>query len=374
VHVLQGHSKAADGTACVAEAVEGWTATPEVIFAFTSTGRDAGAVARALHLRFPQSVIVGCTTAGEFVGGTHHNGSLVVTGLVDSGIRWAAELVPAAATITPDRALATVDELYARLGLSRATVAPEHAVALLFVDGLCRAEEHIAAALADALEGVPLAGGSAGDDLAFERTEVICGATAQSAAAVLVVGAIDTAEVQILKHQHFRSSRNLLAITAADPSQRRVYEIDGYPALEAYARALGLSTDAVTDVVMFNHPVTFHLEGTPYVRSIQQIHDDGSLAFYCAVEAGMVVSIAEHSDMVGALDAALSDAEPFDFILNFNCILRSLEAAQSDLHPPLGLVYDRATHALAGFDTYGEQLHGVHMNQTLVAVAMRGAR
>ena len=164
---------------------------------------------------------------------------------------------------------------------------------------------------------------------------------------------------------------------AEDYAKRRVLEIDGYPALGAYAAALGLRPEEVTGEVTFLNPVTFRYQGELYVRSIQAVNDDGSLDFYCAIEEGMVLEIGGHEDMAAALRADLDGLRDrmgsLDFLLGFNCILRALESEGAGEHDAIGAAFTSVCGAMVGFDTYGEQLQGLHINQTLVAVAFADA-
>jgi hypothetical protein len=54
-------------------------------------------------------------------------------------------------------------------------------------------------------------------------------------------------------------------------------------------------------------------------------------------------------------------------MLVFDCVLRRLECEQHGLTDRVGALL--AAHRAVGFSTYGEQFNGMHMNQTLVAVA-----
>ena len=161
----------------------------------------------------------------------------------------------------------------------------------------------------------------------------------------------------------------------ADPARRVVYELDGYPAADAYARALGCTAAELTDDATFSNPVVVKVQGQLYVRSIQKVNADGSLTFYCAVDEGWILDLAGHHEMVPALEqdlAALRSAPPA-FMLGFNCILRALEAEKHGLHPDIQRVLERAAAASVSFDTYGEVLNGLHINQTLVALALDDA-
>ena len=55
-------------------------------------------------------------------------------------------------------------------------------------------------------------------------------------------------------------------------------------------------------------------------------------------------------------------------MLTCDCILRSLEIVESGLTDRVGDIL--AANNAVGFNTYGEQFCGVHINQTLTGVAL----
>ena len=85
----------------------------------------------------------------------------------------------------------------------------------------------------------------------------------------------------------------------------------------------------------------------------------------------MVLEIADHEEMVHALSQDLEDGDPADFMIAFNCIQRAMESDRTDSHDDICQVMNRHSRHVIGFDTYGEQLDGLHINQTLVALALR---
>lgn len=370
MHTLEGTSALTDGAAAVAEATQHWDRAPQMLFAFCSSSQDADAVAKALAARYPGVPMAGCSTAGEHLSGAHTQGSLVVAGLCDTGVDWVVESFDGLDRLDDSAAEAFAGTLFERHGADAEAIEPNDFVALLFVDGLSLSEERVSAALAGGLSGVPLAGGSAGDDLAFKRTTVICNGSAADDRAAVVLARSQGTKFHVVKHQHFTTEPQMLAVTKADTAQRRVDELDGYPAAEAYARALGIELADLDGDASFLHPVTFRCDGEIYVRSIQSINEDGSLSFYCAIEEGMVLQLGSHHDMKAALDEDLQCLESgVDFLLGFNCVLRALEASNGDKWTELGESIRAVSKSSIGFDTYGEQLNGLHINQTLVAVA-----
>lgn len=377
----QGLSLVPDARIAVAEAVLGWdvaAAPPDLLIAFTSTKQDPSQVAECLAERFPHTLVVGCTTAGEMLGDAHHNGSLVLTGVRSPTIRFSAAVARDLSELDEARAQAISDELLGSLAIAREDLDPRKHFCLFFTDGLSLKEERISLLLADALEGIPLLGGSAGDDLAFKKTHVIFGGEALSGAAVLVLGE-SLVPFEVIKHQHFAATPRTLVITRADVATRRVLEIDGYPAVEGYARALGMEVADVTADVTFANPLTFAYKNELYVRSIQKVEADGAMSFYCAMEEGLVLSIGARGDMEAALAHDLGAArarereKKADLFIGCNCILRALEAQKHGNFAGLGRTLTAYGEHVIGFDTYGEQLGGLHINQTLVGIALRDA-
>jgi hypothetical protein len=382
MQVLQGHSAKVKGREAVQEATQGWNpqgGTVDMVLAFSSTAQDPDEVAAALGERFGSTPIVGCTTAGEHLGDKHYNQGLVVAGIVSPRIRWATQVATNLEHFDEDVARQVSDSLLGALKIARDDIDPQKHFCLTFIDGLSCKEEVVSSLMADALEGVPLLGGSAGDDLKFKRTHVFHGAKAHTGAAVFAL-AESEAPFEIIKHQHYTTTPKSLVITRADVSTRRVYEMDGYPAIEAYASALGMPVAEVTGDVTFMNPLTFVCNGEIYVRSIQRVEPDGSIIFYCGIEEGMVLSVGGHEEMRHALSRDIDDLrrrmKGADLFIACNCILRALEASKLKQYEALGDILSQFGGSVIGFDTYGEQLSGLHINQTLVGIAIRddGAR
>lgn len=119
-------------------------------------------------------------------------------------------------------------------------------------------------------------------------------------------------------------------------------------------------------------PVVVVIDGTDYVRSIQSANPDGSLTFYCAIEEGLVFRVACCTDLLANLEQAVVQIHNTvgtpQLVLGFDCILRNLEMCQGGLKDAIGGVFMR--EHFVGFSTYGEQLWGVHVNQTLTGLAI----
>lgn len=59
---------------------------------------------------------------------------------------------------------------------------------------------------------------------------------------------------------------------------------------EEYARHIGVAVAQLDHRIFAAHPLAVRINEQYYVRAIQQVHDDLSLSFYCAVENGIVLT------------------------------------------------------------------------------------
>lgn len=246
--------------------------------------------------------------------------------------------------------------------------------ALLLIDGLSVREEPVTRTLQGALGDIALVGGSAADDLRFERTAIFYDGRFRDDCAALIV-ASTALPFRTFKTQHFRCGTERLVVTQADAERRTVSEINGLPAAEEYARLIGARVEDLSPGHFAAAPVVVLIDGTDYVRSIQKLNPDGSLTFYCAIEEGLVLRVARALDLVDNLQATFGDlrdsfGEP-QLVLAWDCILRHLEMMQRGTRDTAAEVL-KANHAV-GFSTYGEQYGGVHVNQTLTGIVFSRA-
>jgi hypothetical protein len=151
-----------------------------------------------------------------------------------------------------------------------------------------------------------------------------------------------------------------------------VTEINGEPAGREYARMVGLEVDKLTPMIFSAHPVVVTIGGHTYVRSIQKVNEDESLTFFCAIEKGIVLTVAQGVDLVENLEQAFRDVRgeigPPQVILGCDCSLRNLEASQRGLLERIGALMSE--NNVIGFATYGEQFNAMHVNQTFTGVAI----
>jgi len=336
---------------------------------FCSPSYDLRALGAAVREAFPCPVI-GCTTSGQIGPDGYQRGGAVAASLAGGDVSLHLSLIRPLSECHR-RALEVGGEVRTRLEQQPAHL---RSFGLLLVDGLSGCEEGLAAALYQSLGSVPLVGGSAGDDLRFERTAVYWEGEFLSDAAVLALFETSV-EFAAFKVQDIVPTDRKLVITAADATRRVVKEIDGLPAARAYADLLGVARDRLDASVYSQYPLLLRIGAEQYVRSVQRVNPDGSLAFFCAIEEGLVLRVGEIRDPLASLERGLREVtgavgEPA-LVVGCDCILRRLEQERRQLDTRAGEIL--AAHRVVGFSTYGEQFDALHLNQTFTGIALGGA-
>ena len=335
---------------------------------YVSPQADFAALNRAAQGRFGAAEVLAGTTAGEI--GTHGYEEAQVIAV---GFPAALFCVDCYAIDDLDQldAQSTIDAvIHRRVALAQRAPRMVSEFACLMVDGLSMQEENLASVLSSGMGAMPLFGGSTGDGTEFTTTWLSYNGNIRRNAAVIAL-VRSHCPVQVFSLDHLVPTEVRMVVTRADPSRRLVHEINAEPAAAEYARLLGkdpLQLDAFTFAA---HPVVVRLGDSHHVRSIKLVDDDGNLHFFSAINEGMVLTLAEHQDMAEHLEAGLSalsrDQAP-DRILGCDCLLRRTEAGQFQKTRQISDILAR--HRVVGFNTYGEQFGGLHVNQTLTGVAI----
>lgn len=365
----RGHSDAVEARAAVAE-LHAQLAQPELelLLFFCSSAYDLDVLADEINRRFAGVKVVGCTSAGEIGPAGYLEHSLV--GLAFSAQAFAAEVgrVDALEKFDIAAGSAFASDILNRLEVRRHG---GKAFGLLLIDGLSLREEPVAHAFQDGLGAVPMFGGSAGDDLKFQHAWVFHEGRFHTDSAVLLL--VSTVlPFRILRSQHFVADSERLVVTEVDAPRRIVREINGRPAVQEYARLIGVTPGELTSEHFASRPVVVVIEGDEFVRSIQCANPDGSLSFYCAIDEGVVLRVAHGVDLLARMEAEFAEAEhelgEIEGMLVCDCILRNLEMSRNGRKAAASELFQR--YRALGFSTYGEQVGGVHVNQTLTGIAL----
>ncbi|WP_170335216.1 FIST N-terminal domain-containing protein [Ruegeria arenilitoris] len=365
--ITTGRSLASDPHAAVEEACADIDSrTCCFVLAFIPNDLDPVEVSRGLNRKLAGVPVFGCTTAGQITELGYESDTLLLLSFPKSNFRCSSilfeELRPLDSTEIAANAQRQAERFRHTAGWNR--------LALVFSDGLSKQEDLLVSTLEAVVDGLPIFGGSAGDGLQYEETFVLHSGKAHSNAAVLLL--IETnLRFQGIGFDHFLPIGSEIIITDADPEERVVYEINGAPAALEYARLVGCSAEDLSPLVFAENPLLLRQNLNYYVRAIREAMDGHSLSFLAAIDDGLIMTLGRGKEIIETLEAGLDVRDNAgnapDFILGFDCVLRKLEIEQKQLSKQVSDVLQ--TRRVVGFNTYGEQQSGLHMNQTFVGVA-----
>ncbi len=346
---------------------------------FATTGHDLGKLGRALRTAGHERVIGAATGRAIGPAGFLQEG---VTGfhLPASRFRVADALIEDVGRFALPDARQIVQSLLRRL--RRGTHSRwSHLFALLLVDAEPCGEERMVAALGTELGGVPLVGGSAGDvyfnplGQSASATRVLHRGRAVRGGAVLCIVA-GRDPVLALSHHNFVPGRRRLVITDADPDRRLVREIDGRSALQVYAAACGLRSVPKDADAFAPYPLMIKAGGQYFARGMQRIYADGSIEFACAMEPGLVVTVAQPVDLLerltGTFDTLSGALGAVELVIGFDCAARTAYMERHGLTGAVCSLFER--HRVVGFATLGEQFNTIHVNNSFTCLAVAAAK
>lgn len=332
---------------------------PNLIQFYASPSIDPKKISEGIYKLFNNTPTIGCTSSGEIISGKMLENGIVVMALGNEIIEECKiEVLP---NIKGD--IIAVDKAFVRLkdyyGQDISQLDTNKHVGLLLIDGLSGMEEKVNERIGD-LTNITFVGGSAGDNMAFEKTYVYANGEYHSNAAVIALLKCKTS-FTVLKTQSFKGLNKHAVITKSD--RRRVMELNGKPAIMEYARLMDVDEDKVSNL-FFTNPLGLSAMNDYFVRSPQKV-DNNDILFYCAINEGMELEILESQNIVESTKRDLSkkvqELGSVSAIINFNCILRTLELQNKNQTDAYSKLF--ADIPTIGLSTYGESYIG-HINQT----------
>lgn len=340
------------------------------LFFFSQSLFDSTQFSTAIRRGLPGLHHAACSTAGEITPEGLQDGQAIA-------VLFPAEQFTAVSTLVPDISTTGVEFVAGHVEALKRTLSDQigkidgsRVFAICLIDGLSNSEEAVTSAIHWQLDDIPLIGGSAGDELNFRKTSLISGGEACSDAAIVILCATDI-PFHVFKTDNFVPTDTKLVVTKSDPDHRVVYELNAGNAAEEYAASVGLLPGDLTPFSFASYPTIVRVGGEHFCRSIQKKNVDGSLSYFCAIDDGVVLSIARPVDMVESTHRALREVDEklggTDVVLGFDCVLRRLDAINRQAVRGMSKLY--AENHVVGFGTYGEQYQSMHLNQTFTGIA-----
>lgn len=344
----------------------------ELVIFFCSPDYDTDLLEKELNRRFGDITLIGCTTAGEITPEGYHDGSLTGAAFSKDHFTCISHRRDEISTFSIKDGIefgrAIIDKISAREKNANGS----NSFAFLLIDGLSGAEERVTASVGCELGEISMVGGSTADAYRMKRTQLFHEGHFREDSAVIILFNTDL-PFRVAYTHHYLATDAKAVITEADAVTREVTEINGLPVLQEYARLCGLKEEELVLDTACRHPFLIKIGGHYYSRGIINInHENGSIKFACAIDKGVVFSIARPGDPQKNLKALFkkieADIGPLEIVLGCDCAARKVAFENAGILDEMSKIY--ADHNVIGFATFGEQVNTLHMNNSFSCVAI----
>jgi len=347
-----------------------------ITYIFCAAGYCTQELEQSLE-RYPNfGVVVGCSSEGEFSQHGYLTDSMCAVSLPRSLFTVAVAPIENVKNFRLQDASHIVNSLKGSMGSRFRTAAPSQMLAILLANGQAKNEERLCAALGAELSGISLVGGTAGDswlrsqEAPARNSKVLINGRFRDDCALIVL-IHSRLKFKTYLHSHYKPTDRRAVITAMSSEHRTVNEIDGRPAVEAYAELCGLEEKNPSFADFSRWPAIVRIGGQSFPRGPMGTTQDGGIRFACAMDEGVVINIAEPGDMVEELEAFFAGIEKElgmpALILGFNGAARQFEMNQQGIKPQISELMRR--YNVLGFSTLGEQYNTIHVNNSFTCVA-----
>lgn len=300
----------------------------------------------------PNSVVIGASTAGEIKNGQVKTNTLQLSFCHFETSHVKSFYFP---------------EVTFKNGQKTARILLEHGakacIAFAHPFGSDDSEEYIKGVNSIAAH-IPLFGGDAADDFAFQRACVLFEDHLFEHGVVFVALYGENLQINASASLGWTQLGKELTITHSKGSS--LYSIDDKPAKEVYLHYLGGDVLRNLPSSAIEFPFIKHSDGIDLCRSLIGVNSDGSLLFSGHLDEGEKVRFA-----IGNVDDVIHQAthmqaeiskQPCEAIFIYSCSARRL-FLQKQIKYEFELLQQIAP--TAGFFTYGEFFHSRHKNQLL---------
>jgi hypothetical protein len=348
---------------------------PDVVIVFASARHDHAKLLAGIEASCRPGILVGCSSAGEFVTRSYEVGSVSALAIRSSDIVFNAVVGRGLRT---DRTAAARSMVESFEGLSSNEFA--YRSALVLTDALAGHADDFVEQLTLLTAGkYQLFGGGAGDDAAFRRTHVFYGAEAIPDAAV-ALEILSDKPIGVGVQHTWTPGSDAFRVTESDGM--RLVSMNNTTAIEifaAHAQRTGQTLDPKNPGAFFLHNVLGIATAAGFrLRVPLAVHEDGSVQCAADIPQGATVHIMspKGGSAVLATQRALEQLEGHEpgVALFFDCVATRLRMGGE-----FGFELESVRQALgdvsyAGCNTYGQiarsdgQFNGFHNCTAVVAV------
>ena len=352
---------------------------PDALIVFASAVYAYEPLLQALNTTCHPTILVGCSSAGEFISNTQGEGAVSAIAFCSSELRFSAGLGQG---LRIDRA-AAVEQLAASFQ-GRHTQEYLYRSALVLTDALAGHTDDLIEQLTVLTGGTyQFFGGGAGDDGKFQHTQVFCGTQVWSDA-VVALEILSNTPIGIGVSHGWQPAGEPMRVTHAEGM--RLMSVNAMPAVEAiemHAEATGQPFNPADPIPFFLHNVLGIDSSDGYkLRVPLGIEPSGALNCASDIPTGAIVRVMHTASAsaelaaINATEAALAQLKGHrpKIALFFDCVATRLRLGQD-----FGLELQAVQQALgdaqfAGFNSYGQiaraegQFSGFHNCTAVVCI------
>lgn len=323
------------------------------VFSADAANMHLGDIVKALKLKLPNSTIIGASTDGEIYGGKSRTKTTVISFSQFSSTTCEAQIYK-------------LSDSQFKIGqqIARELCSADTKVLIVLADGLHTNGDDLLDGIYDVNQTVVVAGGLAGDYRCMQRTLVVHQDNIQENS--VVACALNSTELNVNTQNVFGWHPIGKRMLVTKASGNRLYELDGQPLRDVYAKYLGLSVADELPVSAGEYPLIIKRYSKDIARAALTLFPDGSMLYAGNFKVGDKVQFG-----YGHIPLILSSAKtsikkirklPVESIFIYSCSARKYfmgNEVDKELLP-LELLADTS-----GFFTYGEFFHGGKKNELL---------
>lgn len=343
----------------------------KVIIYFLSPNFSQNKIAKELKKRFSDTILLGCTSAGEMVTGKLLEDSIVAMSLTSDLVEDAKiQVIENLKNFSRKEVAKSLFNISNYFKKDMFEINNEEYVGLILIDGLSSSSDKLMKFLSFS-SNIPFVGGSAADNLQYKNVYVHSEGKAYKDAATLLI-LKPKINFDIIKTQSFEVLDKDLKVTSCSNNQRRVCKINNKKAADVYSKELGCEKSNIEGVLR-HYPLGLILDNKePYVKSPIGITDEGYIDFHSMVPKNRNLKMLKSTNLIERtkkdieeMNTELNKVKKIKAAICFNCILRKLQYIEEDQEEEFKNIFSNFSHI--GANTFGEEFI-THVNHTLTMV------
>lgn len=369
MNVKTGFSMNANIDASLDEACKDFGTDPIELIIFFSDSNFFASYTEKLHMRYPNSTIIGSSTFGSFSSAGFCRGGINVAALTD-GIHVHADVIHEITRgITPLYERRIYSALQ-HLGLDQCN--HTNTCCLVFNPAGTSCEELVLDMLMKVMRNVniPVVGGSASSEICLAGEISLNGVTYANSSIYALVH-LDDGKIGITLENVFKPMGKEYRATKADATSRTLYELDGQSASEVLCKDLGITHNQLAQTLAA-HPFGRIPKGQLYINEVERVNDDGSITTYCRILNGSKVVLLEIADLEETMKKTWKtfheNNEQPKFSLIVNCYSRTQLYLKNEWMDTFTQEMNKEVGPYIGYTTHGEVLDDFLLNLSLIVI------